>query len=533
MNPEEAQMTHSDLRNDGCCSRQIRFLSLFALTGAGFAHNLSAGWRKWRDTLTSSSVRIVPAGEGRVYFLLALVLLAVVPAVILPGDAPFINDDAWLLLNALSANDAGILATAGLTGTKGVRYGPLPTWIYQLILLITHDPVMIVLLHAVLLAGTIALAVYGISRVTGLWLWFSAILVASPYLWFYERLIWDNSFNLAFTTLALFSYGLFLVRRSRASLATSVAMLFATLLVHPMSIAFVVPIALHMVVFERRSLWKNAWLLVPILLLLAGLSWKYWSNVVMVSPSTGFDQKASFWDGFLFAFSGARILGATGLGYFIGEGWDAGQPVHAAVVVSAVLFVFWWAGIFLTGIKVIRAFQHRTGSILDHLSGIALAIIPAQALLDGFMHASGHPHYHNATWIADALLAWIAVDALVKWRPPIGRNAAVGAVVLLIIAVVSVNGEMLVALHAHGGTRGIHYGTTLANELQVVREMERYSPDTPVLTDVPQFEQFPHVLGVLRALAPPQEPPSVAASVLIIRYRSFDQTDAHIEIVAR
>ncbi len=526
-------MTHDDLRTVVRDSRLVQFLLLFALTGAGFARNLSARLLKQRESRAGNNARIAPAGGGRVYFILTLVLLAVIPAVILPGDAPFINDDAWLLLNALGANDAGALATAGLMGTKGVRYGPLPTWIYQLMLLVTHDPVVLVLLHAVLLAGSIALAVYAVARVTKLYPWFAAVLVVSPYLWFYDRLLWDNSFNLALTALALSSYGAFLSHRSRIALTATVVLLFAAVLVHTMSIAFVVPMAAHMAIFERRALWRNKWLLLPVLLLLVGLSWEYWRDFARGPVQSGFDQAEPFYQSFLFALTGARLLGATGLGYFVGEGWEAGNPIVVPVVISSLLFPFAWAGICLAAVRIIQAIRRRSAEVLDHLAGIALATVAIQSLLDGFAHASGHPHYHNATWIAHALLAWIAFDALAKLRVPLGRIIARNTAVLLVVALTTVTVWMLITLHASGGARTIHYGTTLSNQLEVISDTGRYSQDTPVLTDVPQFELFPQALGVLRILAPPPPSPAIAARTLLIRYRSIDPSDAHVEVVAR
>jgi hypothetical protein len=462
---------------------------------------------------------------------LALVLLAVIPAVILPGDAPFINDDAWLLLDALNANEAGTLATHGLMGTRGV-YGPLPMWIYQLMLFITHDPVVLVILHAVILCGAIAFAVHGVARVSGLWPWFAAVLVASPYLWFYARLLWDNTFNLAFTALAFSSYGAFLAHRSRIALAAAVTLLFATALVHAMSIAFIVPMAAHMIFFERRALWRHRLFVLPALLLLAVLSWRYWRDFATIPVLPGLDPGEPFFKGFLFAFTGARLLGATGLGYFVGDGWHAGTPIAAAVALSALLLPLAWTGAVLAAVRVVHAVKRRSAGVPDHLAGIALAVVLAQALLDGFMRAFGHPHYHNATWIAHAFLAWISVDALAEWRAPLGRRIAGSIALLLVIALLSVTAWMLATLHASGGTRGIGYGTTLTNQLEVVRDLGKYPQDIPIITDVTQFRLFPHALGVLRFLQPPPLAPPVAARKLLIRYRSSDPSDAHVEIVA-
>src|SRR5512133_2897396 len=86
------------------------------------------------------------------------VALAALPALVLPGDAPFINDEAFLVLAALRANAAHRLAELGLVGTKGLPYGPIPTWIYQALLALTHGPVALVVLHAALLAAGTAIA---------------------------------------------------------------------------------------------------------------------------------------------------------------------------------------------------------------------------------------------------------------------------------------------------------------------------------------------------------------------------------------
>jgi len=40
------------------------------------------------------------------------------------------------------------LARGGLWGNFGIRYGPLPTWIYQALLLLSHDPVTLVAIRA-------------------------------------------------------------------------------------------------------------------------------------------------------------------------------------------------------------------------------------------------------------------------------------------------------------------------------------------------------------------------------------------------
>jgi hypothetical protein len=326
--------------------------------------------------------------------LIALLVLALVPVLLFPGDAPFINDEPQLLLSALSANHARTLASSGLWGSNGIPYGPVPTWIYQVLLVVTRDPVVLVTLHAALMASAIALALYWLGRTTGLWPWFAFALVASPYLWQYERLLWDNTFNLAFTALALASYSAFLVRGSRLALATTATLLVAAVLVHAMALAFVVPMAAHILVFARRALWRNAWLALPAPLLLVALSWRYWLEIAharsgpLGRPALG---------GFLFAFRGAQLLGATGLDVFYGENWASGTQATAQVFVSAMVFPLAWLGMLLAAARVASAIRRRAAEVTDHLAGISLAMVAAQALLDGISRSYGLPYYHNAT----------------------------------------------------------------------------------------------------------------------------------------
>jgi hypothetical protein len=59
------------------------------------------------------------------------------------------------------------------------------------------------------------------------------------------------------------------------------------------------------------------------------------------------------------------------------------------------------------------AARRRTGLPAPRGRGLlALLIVVGQVLLDGLTAKSGFTHYFNATWIAFAFLAWLAVDAL-------------------------------------------------------------------------------------------------------------------------
>src|SRR4029077_3000920 len=102
-------------------------------------------------------------------------------------------------------------------------YGPLPTWLYQALLLVTHDLVTMVVLHVLLLLLTTGLALRWLARSLSLWPWFAVIPLLSPYTWFYSRVLWDNTLLLPLTTLALAGYAAYLSSGSSAGLRVSVA----------------------------------------------------------------------------------------------------------------------------------------------------------------------------------------------------------------------------------------------------------------------------------------------------------------------
>ncbi len=139
----------------------------------------------------------------------ALVFAALVP-LLWPGDVPFIHDEPQLVAKAVAANAEGRLAPLGLLGTFGVTYGPLPVWMYQALLWVTHDLVPVALAHAALMAFVSAGALWSLARTLGLWPGFAAVPLLTPYFWFYARVMWDNTLLLPLAALAYAGYAAFL-----------------------------------------------------------------------------------------------------------------------------------------------------------------------------------------------------------------------------------------------------------------------------------------------------------------------------------
>ncbi len=481
----------------------------------------------------------LPSRQGP-WLLLALALTCAL-SLAFPGDAPWINDEPKLILSALQANSARTLAQHGLMGTRYVAYGPLAVWVYQALLLLSRNLEVLVVLHALLLSTGTALALFWLARELRLWPWFAVVIALSPYLWFYNRLLWDNTLNIPLSALAVAAYAAFLSRRSGVALLLCVCCLLMEPLVHFMSLAMVVPFALHMLVFERRALWYRKWALLAVLAIAAAAYWYYgralYSDYLIplygqarsatLVPASQRIEVPGFGLGFAFPLLGGRLLSATGLDYFFGAALESAPLLAVARAVSVIAFPLVWWGIILSGRLVARAFRSKQCTPLDHLVGLCLAILVTQIIMNGLTNTHGHPHYFNATWIAYAMFAWLSVDDMVKirslrWLVPI-HGAALG------VASVS----LLILVHSTGGTRDPRYGPSLKNQMEIAAEINRRAPESAITTDVENFVRFPQSIAVLRLLDGSAPRPPLPARELVIRYSSGDPRNAHVEVVPR
>jgi len=459
---------------------------------------------------------------------LPLALVCTIPA-LWPGDAPFINDEPLLIQKAIEANRVPRLAKAGLLGTRGLHYGPLPTWLYQAYLACSHNLEALVSVRALVTQAVTALGLLLLSRGVGLRKGYAPVLLASPYLWFYSRLLWDNTFLLPLGALALGAYACFVARQEGWSLCVTLACLWALPLIHLMSAAFVLPLGLHLLLFHRHALWTLRWSALATL----ALGLVAWAPYLpsLAEFGQGFPVPPNP-QGLLFPLLGGRVLSASGLGYFFGEDWEGQGPLPpglltAAVWISRVSFLAVWAGMALALGDLVRSLRRRSAEPREHLTGLALLMVLAQCALAYRMGAVLHPHYYNGTWPALALLAWRAMDAATgfTWkrvRPlrhlPLLQGASLAAVILC----------LGVRIHVRGGTRDFHHGPTLGNQLEIVRELRKLGPATALSTTVSNFAAFPHGLSTLMQLEPPPQGPPLDVSQVQITYASGDPRDAHV-----
>jgi hypothetical protein len=453
-----------------------------------------------------------------------------------PGHTPFINDEPLLLQQASDLNAHGQLARAGLPGSQGRRYGPLPLWIYQALVAVTHDPIKVMCIHVALMSGAIVGGLVWLSKSLRLWRWGVVALAMSPYVWFYDRLLWDNNFNIALGTIAVAAYASFLARpqgRGRGwvlGLALSVAGMM--LLVHLMAAPLVVAMVAHLLVARRRDA-REHWLAVVTAagaVLAAG--WAYWPHVFHPVDVTRANLSVEP-DGWWFALLGPRVLCGAWIEYLFSADWlrAGGNAWYTAFVLcsdgsSLLVFPVGWFGLLVGLVALVRRAKRAitpVGNLPSELAAMGAIAVVTQIVLNGVTHTYGHPHYYNGTWIVFALLAWVGMDWLSRRRVV---NLAPWAFLLLVSALPVL---LLIRIIQSGGTRDLRFGATLANQMRVMRQYGAYSEDSPIQL---QVQVLPHALRAILALQPPHRSGSEPTKKLVLRYAAAaDPTDAHLELV--
>ena len=459
--------------------------------------------------------------------LAALLLAALVP-LLWPGDVPFIHDEPQLMAKAVAANAEGRLAPLGLLGTFGVTYGPLPVWMYQALLWVTHDLVPVALAHAALMAFVSAGALWSLARTLGLWPGFAAVPLLTPYFWFYARVMWDNTLLLPLATLAYAGYAAFLARDSVRGLGLAAACVFAVPLVHLMGLSLVTPLVLHALVARGRALRAHAAGLVALGAAVGWLAWPYWSS--LAAPRAETPAAASTWLGWIFPLQGARLLGSGGLDYFVGAETVGGLVFAAADVIALAPYLLVWSGIGVAVSAVARAVRAGAWDARAHLAALALAALVMQAVVHGVSGKFEHPHYQNGTWIATVLLAWMAVDALARRT---GGPAMAAATTLLVLATnATAVATLVVRLHEGRGTRNAVYGPVLAEQQEVARLLAPLAPDSPLDMRVDLWIRFPGTLATLRSLQPAPAGERPRAQI-VVDYATRDPRRADVRVIVR
>jgi hypothetical protein len=461
--------------------------------------------------------------------LVLLLLVAGALTLLWPADVPWINDEPALLATALHANQAGVLPTHGLLGSVGVPYGPAPLWLYMAGLGLTHDLVVLVVLHALFFVVLTGIAIVWLARTCRqLDPLVGVLALLSPYFWFYSRLLWDNSFLIPLSALALAAYVSFSQAPAAWKLWLVGALAALMLQTHLMCAPLLAAIALHLL-WRHRAWAREHWRALLPLLLLAAACWPY-ASALLARPELGERRlEPAGGTNWVFPLLGGRYFSAIGLDYFFGEHWQerGGPLLWAATTVSAMGLVALWQGLAV-GARLLVRLRGRAEphSAETDLAALAVTTLVLQLVLHAVARTGDEPHYLNGTWFGLFALVWLAYSAI---RRAAWRRALAGAhAAALLVVVLGLQHDV----HARQGNTGLHFGPALGTQLDVLDELGRYGPQSEVLNETEFYATFPQAFFALQEFHPVTQDPAGPRARLHIRQASPGTSDGRLAVVA-
>jgi hypothetical protein len=409
-----------------------------------------------------------------------------------PGDISFIADEPLIIDRALDANDAGTLVSAGLQGTRGARYGPAPTWFYQMALSMTSDLRWVAVARIALVTALTGLAIVILARtLEGLSPVLGAFAFLSPYLWFYSRDLWDNSFAIPLSALLFATYAAYHGTGRMSWLAWTAFFGLLSFLTHFMTAPLIGAVALHFLLTRWRTLVESRRFALGFAVILATCIVITVPYLVQVSGGalTGLRLSPSP-RSLAFSLNGFRALSLVGFDYVIGP-WSLGGVGPVARFVT--LFSY-GAGAYGFLLCLRAARSGETTSLGREVARVLLMALALFMLIANGKRLDEHPHYYNGIWIVFFCFWWIGMTRLLdhRWaRRALCGQAAVMACFLIGLAW---------WLHVNEGTRSLHYGPTLEAQMAVARELDSLGVESAPPNRALPPGVFPHAIDVLRRL---------------------------------
>jgi hypothetical protein len=439
-----------------------------------------------------------------------------------PGDIPWVNDEPQLISNALDANAAGRLASHGIMGTFGVYYGPLPTWGYQLALLVTNDLVLIGLCKN-FVGLVILLVVFArLAKVMGYPRYPILLLLVSPYIWYINRLLWDDGFLIQLSPLlALVVFEL--ARKPRlwllyAGMALTVVMFYA----HAKTFFAIGAFVVVVVVLHRRWLLER-WAKALPAFLLAILAVLPYVLSILSGMEPGAVHKVSLLDSVYASLNGIRYCSFVGWGeyyfheFYMPEFVLPVQLTRLLVVLSGVAYLLCIGGLWNFFRDLRRRWSGTTAlGPEDHVLIFCVLIIVVHLVFYIVVQHRIRPQYFIGVWFAWFFFVWRFMHYVQYRLVKICFWTGFGSCIVLLFC-------LMLSIHLMGGNRGLGYGATLGNQVDVAKALANYSPESRMMINVANYKKpngYPHALFTLLRLhaPPPQDSFELPATMLMVDY---------------
>jgi hypothetical protein len=448
--------------------------------------------------------------------IILLVLLAFLPTLLFPGDTPWIFDEPAEVALALQSNQQHRLASHALSGNFRIQYGPMPIQLNQLLLLVSHDPRVLIFLRATIVAALTALSLLWLGRTLRLPIYFAPIILISPNIWLWTRQPWAAFLVTPLSILAIAAYASYLKIRCGWSLAITIAAAFAMPLIHPQSIPLSAILLAAIAWHARRDLWLHKGKIILPVIVLALLNYQYVKDTIhnLSIPDAlaqGHPSHTSRIAAFLGAFQSARLITPHAF-----ESPLSTNPnvVTLAQWVGLLPVPLTMLGLLLSLWTIIQSRLHPSpvddsGRADVVLSFVLLLIFLAHAIFAAATRLPPSPHYQFGLFGPTILAIWFALQRL-------SSRYFIRATVLSLYAasIALFTLGTMIHVHLHGWPPN-QLSPTLNEQINLLHDLNRFPNDSAWTTVSVYMMDPPHALLALRLLYPEHPLTSGAAHLLI------------------
>ena len=453
-------------------------------------------------------------------FLLALATL--IPVALYPGDVAWLIDEPRLIANAFYSNQEFLPSASGLFGNFAVPYGPVPTQIYQLLLLLTHNPFTLVILRGLLCASLTAIGLLWLAKSLRIPTWFAIPFLISPNIIAFQRILWDASFTIPLSALGLAAFADFLKSSRPLSLRISLVATVLLPLNHPQSLPLALPIAAYLLWRHRPQISADRLALSIIAAVLFILHYRYLGTVFNVIhyhltqsvTHLQYPIKSPLSLSLLSPLLGGNLLSgfdyARSIAPPAGPSWLALPFIYSSLLVYPLI----WLGILLSLFRLpstLRSLRsHSPISTPEIFSAILLLSLFLQFLLFSTLRIPPGPQYFFGTFALHVALAFLGLHSLQKYALALPTSAT------LLSANTFLTVGAIITTHQYGFP--LPCWPTMISSSHGVAQLNHYS-DQSVFTDIDLFKRFPQPIRTLRLLSPPPLNSSPPHGRLFLTYR--------------
>jgi len=110
------------------------------------------------------------------------------------------------------------------------------------------------------------------------------------------------------------------------------------------------------------------------------------------------------------------------------------------------------------------------------------------------MNLRAHPHYMNASWSVYFCILWSVISEY--WDNIKSRRLLTAYGISMIVMLV----VWVTYIQLNVGDRGLHFGPTLGNQIQVAKQLPRVDSLSNLKIEIENFTDFPQRLTVLAGI---------------------------------